>query len=490
MPIIQYYSGGRLRCLKMSSRRVLREERSRSSKSVSTLSKAFASTTITPFDRRSAGPIDFSLYGADGHSTLVSILEADDSAVIPTASIIVEGASKGKLKKIRSRYGLKIINEGLCGKVLLAVPEIGDEGVKRASMISKEAFESGDVDAALPNFVRIFKRIRLSDAGVTRSKFGIKPLWNHMNEGNPGIPGADVAARAAWLISKGRSEVRVAILDEGVDTDHPALKPTVVAEKDFVDGNRTSIPNGNDAHGTACAGVIFSRDEAVPGLASLCSLVAIRIAKGDVADAWIFDDFKTSDAIDWAWSHGEADVLSNSWGGGPMVDSISRAFERARIRGRKGKGCVVVVAAGNNDGGIQFPSSLPNVMAVGASNPWDERKSKSPISKDNETSWGSCYGKGLSLVAPGVSIATTDIHGAAGYGADDFITSFNGTSSATPHVAAAALIISLVPDIREELVRQILVESADNLSNNCKWDKFVGWGRLNIFAALRLALRK
>jgi hypothetical protein len=55
--------------------------------------------------------------------------------------------------------------------------------------------------------------------------------------------------------------------------------------------------------------------------------------------------------------------------------------------------------------------------------------------------------------------------------------------------AAAALILSLVPALTEQRVREIITASADRLTANGRWDKFVGWGRLNIFAALRLARR-
>ena len=62
---------------------------------------------------------------------------------------------------------------------------------------------------------------------------------------------------------------------------------------------------------------------------------------------WMFEDLATADAIDWAWRDQKADVLSNSWGGGPPSDAISRAFERASTQGRDRKGAVIVIAAGN-----------------------------------------------------------------------------------------------------------------------------------------------
>jgi subtilisin family serine protease len=181
-------------------------------------------------------------------------------------------------------------------------------------------------------------------------------------------------------------------------------------------------------------------------------------------------------------------VLSNSWGGGPPVDAITRAIDRARTRGRKGKGAVVAFAAGNRNGPIGFPGTLEQVLTVGASNQWDERES--PATRDGETWWGSNYGKPLDLIAPGVRIATTDIHSAAGYTTNDFTLTFNGTSAATPHVAAAAaLILGLMPGLNEKQVSAIINGSTDRLTRTGAWDKYVGFGRLNIFAALRLARR-
>jgi subtilisin family serine protease len=255
-----------------------------------------------------------------------------------------------------------------------------------------------------------------------------------------------------------------------------------------VDGNNHARPDGDDAHGTACAGIIVSRDVNYPGLAPLCSLIAVRIAKGDGADGWVFDDFATADAIDWAWREEKADVLSCSWGGGPEVDAITQAIRRALDKGRGGKGAVVVFASGNHNGPVNYPGTLPEVITVGASNQWDERKS--PTSKDGEYWWGSNYGKPLDLIAPGVLIATTDIQKIPGYTKGDIVLDFNGTSAATPHVAAAAaLILSLRPKITAKRVEEVLAATADKLVANGGWHKEFGHGRLNIFAALRLARR-
>ena len=113
----------------------------------------------------------------------------------------------------------------------------------------------------------------------------------------------------------------------------------------------------------------------VQGLASGVSLVACRIGSKRV-DGWVADDFDVADGIDWCWQHGQADVLSVSWNGGPPDDLRTRSFKRAMSQGRGGKGCVVIAAAGNTGGPVVFPAKLDGVVAVGASNQWDQRKTE------------------------------------------------------------------------------------------------------------------
>lgn len=426
--------------------------------------------------------------------TMVVLQKNPAVTMLATETVTVEGATKAELKILSNEFGMRVVRDGLFGKVLLRnKDEGGQEAVKKAFECALAVYNRGNVKAAHPNFVRMIDHIQRKPAVAPQAAaVGVQSWWNHLNDGTKGVRGADAAVRAAWTIQRGDPVIRVAVLDEGVDVNHPDLKAAVVAQKDFVDNNPTASPSGNDAHGTACAGIIVGRGATYPGITA-CSLVAVRIAKGDGHGQWIFDDFATADAVDWAWKEGQADVLSNSWGGGPPVDVITNAFERARTKGRNGKGSVIAIAAGNANGPVQYPATLPEILCVGASNEWDERKS--PISKDGESWWGSCFGPELVIVAPGVHIATTDIAGAAGYTNGDYILNFNGTSSATPHVAAAAaLILSVAPNLKENEVRDILSTEAAKLTRDGKldpkrkWNKEMGWGRLDIHAALRRAL--
>jgi subtilisin family serine protease len=412
--------------------------------------------------------------------TMIQPVDRGRTTVIPTETVAVIGAKADELRWVRRQFGLEVVQQGSHGKVLLAVAGDADDPIEQATAAANALFERGNVEGAHPNFLRLIQRPGPATGGASTQ-------WGLDNQGNPGVVGADVAALAAWTITEGDASVRVAVLDEGVDTPHPYLNPGVVAERDFVDNKPTAEPDGDDAHGTACAGIITARGDKVRGLASGASLVAARIAKGDGGQGWIFDDFNTADAIDWCWDDAQSDVLSNSWGGGPPVDVITSAFTRARTQGRGGKGAVVVIAAGNSQMQLSYPGNLPDVLTVGASNQWDKRKTRT--SQDGEAWWGSNFGKGLDLMAPGVQILTTDISGARGYDSGLTTPRFNGTSSATPFVAAAAaLLISVRPTLLETEVRKILTSTAEPIETATSgWNQYRGYGRLNVFTALRAA---
>jgi subtilisin family serine protease len=419
---------------------------------------------------------------AESH-TLIQPVKRGEAAVIPTETVAVVGAKASELKWARNQWGLTEVQEGSHGKVLLGLTSSEKDPIAYVARAARALYERGNVDGAHPNFLRLVQRPGPATSGPSDQ-------WSHDNDGHPGVIGADVAALAAWTITKGERAVRVAVLDEGVDTTHPYLEHAVVAERDFVDGNPTAQPAGDDAHGTACAGIVAADGSQMVGLAPGVSLVAARIAKGDGGQGWIFDDFNTADAIDWCWDDAKADVLSNSWGGGPPVDVITAAFERARTRGRGRKGSVVVIAAGNEQGPVGYPGDLQDVLTVGASNQWDERKTRT--SADGENWWGSNFGDRLDVMAPGVQILTTDIQGRRGYGTGLTTSTFNGTSSATPLVAAAAaLVLSVRPQFSESDVQQVLRSTADRIGTGAAgWNKYTGHGRVNAFAALRAARKK
>jgi subtilisin family serine protease len=301
----------------------------------------------------------------------------------------------------------------------------------------------------------------------------------------------------AWQTTVGSAAVKIAILDEGVDVNHPDLRNAIAGSFDAVDGNTNQQPNPWDAHGTACAGLaaaIPNNAVGVRGMGGGCSLLAVRIALSPSKGAnWAWADQHAVDGIDWAWKNG-ADILSNSWGGGAPSNAITKAFERARTKGRSNNGCVILVAAGNDSGPVDFPGHLPDVLTVSASNEFDEPKTFT--SADGENWWGSNFGPAVDLAAPGVHNYTTDILGADGYNTGgtldaDYVSNFNGTSSATPIVAGiAALVLSVNPGLTEEQVRRLLKQTADRVGQvvyaNGRNDQ-MGNGRVNALRAVQAA---
>lgn len=206
-----------------------------------------------------------------------------------------------------------------------------------------------------------------------------------------GQPDADIDAPEAWSISKGNSNIVIAVIDEGVE-DHPDLPQSrLTVGYDALNGQSgigEGVPEGNENHGMACAGLIAATHNSIgiAGLAPNCKIMPIRIADG-------YGTFTSlgniAAAFDFTWDPNVnpygvfADVLSNSWGGDhdvndPMFINFRQAVERAMTQGRNGKGCVVVFAAGNNPTHIATTATIPGVLTVGATDKSDNQQFYSP----------------------------------------------------------------------------------------------------------------
>ena len=137
---------------------------------------------------------------------------------------------------------------------------------------------------------------------------------------------------------------------------------------------------------------------------------------------------------------------------------------------------------------VSYPADLPGIIAVSATNHVDELKTTT--SSDGEK-WGTNYGPQIAIAAPGVRNLTTDITGAGGYDGSGYFPMFNGTSSSTPLVAgAAALVLSVAPELPATEVRKLLCETADKVGpyeyTGGRNNQF-GHGRLNVLKAVTAA---
>lgn len=369
---------------------------------------------------------------------------------------------------------------------------------KNSLEYANQFHESGLFITAEPEFV--YHDLQASVDPFYAEQWGLKNTGQYGSQ----YAGIDIKAEQAWSITKGNN-VKVAVYDHGIEMNHPDLATNIFGTG-FDSTTGTSPSQVRGEHGTACAGIVGSvqnNNLGGSGVAPECDLVSISIEL-------FFSDTpaQLASGFNWAWQNG-VEVISNSWGGYAPSNIITDAIYNAINNGRNGKGCVVVFAAGNEDDtNIRYPgSAVPEVLVVGAMSPCGERKN--PSSCDGENWWGSCYGTQLDIVAPGAKNPTTDQQGADGYNPiyetnpnylnePNYYSSFNGTSSACPHVAGVcALILSVNPCLTALQVRNIIEQTSQKVGGynyattagrpNGTWDDEMGYGLVNAFAAVQMA---
>lgn len=307
--------------------------------------------------------------------------------------------------------------------------------------------------------------------------------WHLNNTGQTnGSLDADINAPEAWELETGDPNIVIAVLDTGVDSNHPDLVANLVPGYDFYDDDDSPEPDTN-AHGTSVAGIIAASGNnglGITGVTWSCSIMPVRT--NIWADWGLVPESEVATAIRWAAVNG-ADIMNNSWAESipiPIIHSAIIDVTKPDGIGRNGKGCVFLTSAGNEYGPMFWPALYPEVITVGASTHKDKRASFSS------------YGTELDIVAPGQSIWTTDMVDpediTTGYATGDYYRWFTGTSASCPVAAGvAALILSVDPNLTNEEVRLILRQSARDLGQPGR-DDFYGWGRVDARAAVEMAL--
>ncbi len=310
------------------------------------------------------------------------------------------------------------------------------------------------------------------------------------------------SGNSAWDLETGESQsVIVAVLDSGLDYFHPDLKKSSVWQNpkpfkpkedpngvvnDLIGWNfveNTNNPWDDDGHGTFVAGLIAANTNNSHGMAGInwgVKIMPLKImtvfGRGRV--------FNAARAIVYAVNHG-ARVINLSMEAEELTQAAQHAVDYAYANG-----ALVVVAAGNagSDTTDKAPVSMDHVLAVGAIDLHDERVAFS--------NWG----RHIKLVAPGVDILSlrarrTDfmlLSGAKAYkageafvGPESQFMRASGTSFSAPMVSAvASLLWAKNPDLTNEQVERMLLESADDIGLP-GWDHYFGAGRLNAFKALK-----
>ena len=343
-----------------------------------------------------------------------------------------------------------------------------------------------------------------------RSKALVHPWQWHIKPAtfNNQFINAHANIEPAWQVSQGAGII-IAVIDDGVDTAHPEFAGKIVAPRDTSLGIDNALPKfDSDVHGTACAGVACASGIAASGVAPLAKLMPIRSNNG-------LGNMSEADAFYWAANNG-ADIISCSWGpadgdwenpGDPLhqtffglPDSTRLAMEYALSKGRNGKGCIIVWAAGNGNENVAFDgyASFEQVITVGACNDQAKRSVYSDFGKQlcccfPSNDFGSVY---LQHPMPRTyGIYTTDRLGGKGFNpsstmlgdlAGDYSATFGGTSAACPGVAGViALMLSANPNLNRDEVKEIIKQSCDKIdAEGAMYDAdghsiYYGYGRIN-----------
>ena len=266
---------------------------------------------------------------------------------------------------------------------------------------------------------------------------------------DPGYPGQWymelLEMEALWAVSEGDPDIRVAVIDSGVDIDHPDLDGGWVEPRDtYDDDDDPRPPSNDDSHGTAVAGIIGARAHngtGIVGMCPSCTIIPIRMLGDNGGGALSRDVAAFEHAI-----AADADVINNSWGfirPTPVPSTLASVIRRAATEGRGGLGTVVVFAAGNDDREILADemAAMDEVICVSATDRYGL-----PTAYTNE-------GLSVDLAAPSATVTLAP-------GGGTFET-FGGTSAAAPVVSGlAGWILSVEPSLTATEVRQLLIDSA------------------------------
>jgi uncharacterized repeat protein (TIGR02543 family) len=273
----------------------------------------------------------------------------------------------------------------------------------------------------------------------------------------------------AWSIENGDPNYLIAIIDTGIDTDHPEFIGRISSESYNALTEETGIQAVEDdqGHGTSVAGVIGANKNNNQGIAGIVQNSQLLIIKSNNTDdpntsddeSETYSDTTLVKAIRYATEKG-ADVINMSLGGPGYNQSVQNAINDAHEAG------VIVVAASGNEGDdtLQYPASYEQVISVGA------------VEENMKFATYSTYNSFVDISAPGSLIVVTDLDGEYAWA--------SGTSFAAPQVTGAiALMQSYLPNLTDSQVIDRLYLTAMDRGDEGKDDHY-GWGIVNVYQAM------
>lgn len=314
----------------------------------------------------------------------------------------------------------------------------------------KELEELSGVEYAEPNYER---EIMGSFSGTPNDK-RYDELW--------GLEAMNL--HEAWQITNGSEDVVIAVIDTGIQSDHPDLAGKVLTGYNVVQENNDTSPVGD--HGTHVAGIAGGRGNDGLGIAGVAWESPILPIRMQEENAEINYNFEIAEALtwimEWAAAHPEKRVVINlSFGG-----SGRSTFEKEAIDRCIDEGLILVVSMGNETADlVNYPAAYSGVIAVGST---DINNHKSDFSTE---------GDHISVSAPGSRILSAVPGSDWSY--------FDGTSMSTPYVTGViALMLSDRPSLSPVEVKSILEDTAQDLGPE-GFDREFGHGLIDAAAALQ-----
>lgn len=254
-----------------------------------------------------------------------------------------------------------------------------------------------------------------------------------------------------WQVTQGKG-VSIALLDSGVDPEHPDLKGQILFTQGYDFGDNDAYPYDNNGHGTAMAGLMVAQcdnQQGGCGVAPQATLIPYKINSYETGEFLAVD---LACAIK-AAADSSAKILSLSL----VLEAFSQVVTDTLVYAKM-KDKVIVAAAGNEGKEVAFPAYLPWVISVAASDKSGERL---PFSN---------YGTALFITAPGVDLQTTLV-------GTDYTTQYTGTSAAAALVSGTLALLGAEYATAPELITLLLASSQDK---NQGFNEQYGFGHLHI----------
>ena len=279
--------------------------------------------------------------------------------------------------------------------------------------------------------------------------------------------------------------IKVAVLDTGVDSDHPELIDNFLKDdnnniigKRFYDNKSDNNFDDDHGHGTHVAGIIAAKTNNNEGIAGISVNNKIKIIPvkciNKYSDGYYGNNQDISEAIKWAVDQG-ADIINLSLGGLESNSLIKNSVKYAC----KNK-CLIISAVGNTNEMVEYPAALSGVLSVGCVDENNNMANFSSYKTDNTYPQKPEGHRGVDVVAPGLRIYSTFDNSDSGIYNNGFCY-LTGTSMSTPLVTGIAALLMQQHDNyyrNPNIVRKIILHTSKNSSSNTHDDKY-GYGIIN-----------